>query len=82
MNLAVLPEFQGRGIGLQLMTAFGEISYTWSCKSMRLEVRSSNLSARGFYSALGFVYSSRLKGYYSDGEDAILLVSSLPFRIA
>ncbi|MDR1916784.1 MAG: ribosomal protein S18-alanine N-acetyltransferase [Synergistaceae bacterium] len=81
MNLAVMPEFRRHGAALQLMAAFGELSRSNGCKRMRLEVRSSNITARRFYASMGFVYSSRLKSYYSDGEDALLLVSRLPIKI-
>ncbi|MDR1651491.1 MAG: ribosomal protein S18-alanine N-acetyltransferase [Synergistaceae bacterium] len=81
MNLAVLPEYRRRGIALQLMAAFGEISLEWECWRMCLEVRSSNEAARNFYSSIGFVYSSRMKGYYADGEDALILTARIPFRL-
>jgi ribosomal-protein-alanine N-acetyltransferase len=82
MNLAVLPEYRRRGIALQLMAAFGEISADWRCGRMCLEVRSNNSIARDFYASMGFVYSSRVKGYYADGEDAVILTARLPLRMA
>jgi ribosomal-protein-alanine acetyltransferase len=81
MNLAVLPEFRGRGAALQLMAAFDEISRSAGCKNMRLEVRASNVGARTFYASLGFVYSSRMRAYYADGEDGLVLVSRLPLGL-
>ncbi|MDR1510851.1 MAG: ribosomal protein S18-alanine N-acetyltransferase [Synergistaceae bacterium] len=81
MNLAVLPEYRRQGIALQLMTAFGEISEDWRCRRMCLEVRSSNNIARDFYASIGFVYLSRIKGYYVDREDALVLTARLPLRI-
>jgi ribosomal-protein-alanine N-acetyltransferase len=81
MNLAVLPEYRRMGVALQLMAGFGEISREWRCKRMRLEARASNVIARRFYASIGFVYSSRAKGYYSDGEDALILVARLPLKL-
>jgi ribosomal-protein-alanine N-acetyltransferase len=81
MNLAVLPRFRRQGIALQLMIGFDEISGGWGCRRMCLEVRSSNEGARALYASIGFVYSSRVKRYYSDGEDAIILVARLPLRL-
>jgi ribosomal protein S18 acetylase RimI-like enzyme len=81
MNLAVLPEFRRRGVALQLMAAFGEIAREWRCRRMCLEVRASNTIARNFYASLGFVYSSRIKRYYTDGEDALLLTARLPLKL-
>ncbi|MDR3281161.1 MAG: ribosomal protein S18-alanine N-acetyltransferase [Synergistaceae bacterium] len=82
MNLAVLPEFRRQGVALQLMAAFDAISGEWECGRMCLEVRSSNGAARNFYSSIGFVYSTRVKSYYSDGEDALVLIARLPLRLA
>jgi ribosomal-protein-alanine N-acetyltransferase len=81
MNIAVLPEFRQNGVALQLMIGFGEISSEWRCRRMCLEVRASNAIARGFYASLGFEYSSRVKGYYTDGEDALILVARLPLKL-
>ena len=81
MNLAVLPEYRQHGIALQLMAGFDEISREWDCKRMCLEVRSSNVIARNFYASLGFVYSSRVKGYYANGEDALILVARIPLKL-
>jgi ribosomal-protein-alanine N-acetyltransferase len=81
MNLAVLPEYRQHGIALQLMAGFNEISLEWDCRRMSLEVRSSNTIARNFYASLGFVYSSRVKGYYADGEDALILVARIPLKL-
>jgi ribosomal-protein-alanine N-acetyltransferase len=82
MNLAVLPEYRRQGIALQLMAAFDQISEDWRCGRMCLEVRSNNSIARGFYASMGFAYNSRIKGYYADGEDALVLVARLPLRFA
>jgi ribosomal-protein-alanine N-acetyltransferase len=81
MNLAVLPEYRRLGVALQLMAGFGEISREWRCKRMCLEVRASNAIAREFYVSLGFVYSSRVKSYYADREDALIFVARLPLKM-
>ena len=81
MNIAVLPEHRRHGIALQLMAGFDEISREWGCRRMSLEVRSSNVTARNFYVSIGFVYSSRAKGYYADGEDALILVARIPLKL-
>ncbi|MDR0652801.1 MAG: ribosomal protein S18-alanine N-acetyltransferase [Synergistaceae bacterium] len=81
MNLAVLPEYRRHGVALQIMAAFDVLASDWLCKRMYLEVRASNTGARAFYAALGFVYSSRVKGYYRDGEDALVLAARLPLKL-
>jgi ribosomal-protein-alanine N-acetyltransferase len=81
MNIAVLPEYRRHGVALQIMAAFDVLAHEWLCRRMYLEVRASNAAARAFYASLGFVYSSRVKGYYNDGEDALLLAARLPLKL-
>lgn len=80
MNLAVLSDYQGMGIGLQLMMAFDVMAAEWECRRMRLEVRASNRRARDFYARLGFDYKKRSHRYYADGEDALVYVARLPLK--
>jgi ribosomal-protein-alanine N-acetyltransferase len=80
-NLAVLPEYRRLGIASQIMIGFDGISEEWGCGRMYLEVRASNRIARDFYARMGFSYNSRSAGYYSDGEDALILTAKLPLRI-
>ena len=42
-----------------------------------LEVRESNSSAKGLYVAFGFEQMGLRKGYYPDGEDAIVMTKKL-----
>src|SRR5262249_33211830 len=44
---------------------------------VRLEVRSSNVSAQKLYSSLGYAVTQRLPKYYSNGGDGLLMVKSL-----
>lgn len=81
LNIAVLPDFQRMGVAKQLFLALQVIAEEWECMRVRLEVRSSNRLARDFYTDIGFGYHSRRKGYYSDGEDALVLVARLPLKI-
>ena len=81
MNIAVLPAYRGVGIALQLMLGVQAVAEDWENRRMRLEVRSSNQTARDFYSRIGFTYNTRLKGYYTNGEDALVLVAKLPLKI-
>lgn len=82
MSIAVLPEYRNMGIALQLLLGAEEVAHEWGNKRMRLEVRNSNKKARDLYSDLGFTYNSRMKGYYPDGEDALVLTVKLPFEMS
>ena len=81
LNIAVLPQFQRQGIAKQLMLAAEALSEDWGYRRMKLEVRSSNRVARDFYAGIGFVYHARQRGYYVNGEDALILVARLPLKI-
>lgn len=73
LDVAVRPDCRGRGIGKALVgRAIGELSAR-GAKIVCLEVRVSNLSALELYRKLGFRDSGRRKGYYENGEDAILM---------
>ena len=48
---------------------------------MRLEVASSNRPARDFYARLEFAYVMRIRSYYGNGDDALVLLARLPLRI-
>lgn len=68
--LAVAPAWRRRGVaGALLAAALGDPP----ARSVLLEVRASNEDARHFYRALGFDEVGRRRGYYPDGEDALLL---------
>lgn len=69
LSLAVAPAWRRRGVGtLLLAAALGEPP----ARSILLEVRPSNAVARQFYHALGFAEVGLRRGYYPDGEDALL----------
>jgi ribosomal-protein-alanine N-acetyltransferase len=70
LNFCVEKEYQKRGIGNLL---FAEVEKIAS-GVMTLEVRVSNLNAINFYTKRGFNKALIRKGYYSNGEDAILMV--------
>ena len=73
-NLAVAPEFRGRGIGTALVDeVLGEASRS-GAEQMYLEVRDSNAEARRLYASRGFEEIGRRRGYYRrPAEDALVL---------
>ena len=70
LNFCVLDKYQNQGIGKLLFDEVEKISIGM----LSLEVRVSNINAINFYSKRGFKKAFVRKGYYSNGEDAILMV--------
>jgi [ribosomal protein S18]-alanine N-acetyltransferase len=69
-TIGVRPEFRRRGIARCLMIACEEALAT---SAIRLSVRRSNLEAQRLYADLGYKYLEVWKGYYADGEDALIM---------
>ena len=74
MSIAVHPDYRKRGIGRMLLTRTMEILGENGATELHLDVRVSNRLARDMYAKFDFREEKRLQGYYSDGEDGILMV--------
>lgn len=72
-DLAVHPEYRKNGIGRQLLTRSIRILRNQSVSRVKLEVRESNTEARALYDEFGFQIHRVQKGYYEDGENALIL---------
>ena len=73
-NVAVLPEYRGKGIGTQLFGAVIDAVKAKGVTAMTLEVRPSNEPALALYDRYGFKAAGRRPHYYQDdGEDAIIM---------
>ncbi len=73
-NLAVAPDFQGRGIGSDLVEAVLREAGLLGVEGLYLEVRESNAAARRLYGDRGFEQVGRRRGYYRrPAEDALVL---------
>ncbi len=72
VSLAVSPEYRNRGVAsLLLQEALGTL-----CKGARrvhLQVGAENVSAIAFYRKFSFKRIGRIKSYYPNGDDAILM---------
>jgi [ribosomal protein S18]-alanine N-acetyltransferase len=72
-NIVVLSTERRHGLGTQLISEFLKVVHSGSAQAIFLEVRESNVAARGLYRKCGFLESGRRKNYYdSPREDAIL----------
>ena len=75
-DICVSPVYRGKGIGKALMDALIDGSH---CTQFWLEVRVSNLAARGLYEKLGFELLGVRKNYYDHPrEDALVMGLTLP----
>jgi ribosomal-protein-alanine N-acetyltransferase len=70
LSLAVAADSRRRGVARALL---GRALGAPPAARVLLEVRPSNAAALSFYRALGFAAVGLRRGYYPDGEDALLL---------
>lgn len=76
-NIAVSSSYQHQHIGSALMDYCIQKSMQNNCANMSLEVRMSNQNAIALYEKKGFTKAAKRRHYYSDGEDAWLMVKEL-----
>lgn len=76
-DVAVHPELRRRGIGSRLIGEALRWAEGQGATSATLEVRKKNLPAIGLYRRLGFTQDGVRRGYYEDGEDALLMSREL-----
>jgi ribosomal-protein-alanine N-acetyltransferase len=76
-NVAIAPAHRRRGLGRGLLSRLLEDGRAAGCRRALLEVRPSNEGARRLYGRMGFREVGRRRGYYSDGEDALVLAAGL-----
>lgn len=73
-NIAVLPEYQHRGIGKRIVKYLIEVAKSRECKFISLEVRQSNINAISLYKSFNFTLVGKRKNFYSlPTEDAYIL---------
>lgn len=72
-TIAVIPAYEGRGIGSHLLETMISMSVQRSATDLLLEVRADNPRAQGLYERHGFESIHRRPRYYKDGVDAIVM---------
>ncbi|MDR0330151.1 MAG: ribosomal protein S18-alanine N-acetyltransferase [Chitinispirillales bacterium] len=77
LETAVKPGFRGNGVGTKLMLRLLSDAAGKNAGRAYLEVRGSNRSAIRVYEKCGFGRDGVRKGYYQDGEDAVLMGRAL-----
>ena len=78
MSLLVDRKYQRRGIATQLLLAVSDCAMYLNFKRLKLRVRKSNSGAIALYSHMSFTKERVRQGYYSNGEDAIVMSAKLP----
>lgn len=68
-NVAMLPEYRGKGLGEATMKKLIEVAKEKGVKTMTLEVRVSNHVAQSLYRKLGFQDGGIRKNYYTDNQE-------------
>jgi ribosomal-protein-alanine N-acetyltransferase len=73
VSVAVLPQYQRKGIGNALITKAMDGMRLYNAKQCFLEVRITNAEAISLYKKLGLEVIRTIRGYYADGEDAYVM---------
>ncbi len=74
LNFSVAPEYQGRGVGSQMVATLIAKLSTQQRSRIVLGVRETNLAAQLFFRACGFQAVAVLRSFYEDTpEDAYLM---------
>ncbi len=81
MALVVDGIYRRKGIGRQLLMAVSDCALYLNFKRLKLKVRKSNAGAIALYTQMSFVGETVRRGYYSNGEDAIVMSAGLPLRL-
>ncbi|MEM0491157.1 MAG: ribosomal protein S18-alanine N-acetyltransferase [Acidilobaceae archaeon] len=77
VSIAVKSTYRGRRLGKCLLRAFEDKCLKFNVGSIRLEVKVSNNVALRLYLSEGYRVIGKIKNYYSDGSDALLLEKRL-----
>lgn len=72
-TIAVVPEFEGKGIGSAILTELIEEARRRHAADVLLEVRADNPRAQQLYLRFGFEQIHVRPRYYRDGTDALIM---------
>ena len=77
ISVAVDPAYRGKGVAGALMKSSLRRLRWRGVDRFGLMVKLTNAEARRFYEKYGFTKVRLVRGYYEDGQDAILMVKHL-----
>lgn len=75
--VATRPEWQRRGLGALLLDHLLAEVFAEGARSAVLEVRRDNAAAQALYRSRRFEVAAERRGYYDDGEDALVMRCAL-----
>jgi len=70
--VAVLPEQRQQGLGSQVLQALLQRAHALGAQHATLEVAAGNSPALALYARQGFTTAGVRRGYYRNGEDALI----------
>lgn len=73
LRIAVLPEYRRCGIGNMLLKEALNEAESRNAEQAFLEVGAGNEAAKRLYQSFGFQEFAIRRGYYRDGEDAVMM---------
>lgn len=76
-SIAIVPEWRRKGIGKTLMLELESRFKADGIKIVLLEVDLGNSAAINLYKNLGYGVVGRIRGYYSNGSDALTMVKNI-----
>lgn len=74
INIAVDAQLRRSGLGTYFLSRLVMFAKECCAKRMRLEVREGNEAAVSLYLKSGFKVTGRERSYYSNGEDALVMM--------
>lgn len=77
LKILLLESSRGTGSSRKFWSDIQEKLRTRGFRTVYLEVEANNLRAKSFYEKAGFKVLRKIKGYYSNGDDAITMLLTL-----
>jgi ribosomal protein S18 acetylase RimI-like enzyme len=73
LKIMVHPNYRKRGFAQKLIQTLKSHAEQLSCNSVMLEVEFDNMAAIGLYKAAGFTLTRRVRQFYRNGKDALVM---------
>ncbi len=71
MAIAVVPEYQGRGIGRKLLEYMEGLARSLEIQEMLIHTAATNKAANRFFAKNGFIQRGSVECYYPMGQEAM-----------